>query len=89
MSSHAPTVPRWSRSSVLNRQLRILDEVIASDELLKLSQIAERAGLPASTAHRLVGELCDAGLLRRSPWRTYTVGPTLRELANHVRHSAE
>ena len=44
---------------------------------LSLSQLAERAGLPVPTAHRLVAELVDWGALTRRPSGEYVVGRRL------------
>jgi DNA-binding IclR family transcriptional regulator len=48
---------------------------------LSLSEIAGAVNIPPSTAHRMIGALCAQGLLRRSPWRTYAIGPRLKDLA--------
>lgn len=74
---------------MLARQVAILEVVSASERLLALTEIADAVGLPASSTHRLLGVLCDAELLRRTPWRTYMVGARLRELASGVLTQAE
>ena len=43
-----------------------------------LTEIASLAGLPISTAHRLIGELVDHQLLQRTPDGSYRVGLPLR-----------
>ena len=67
--------------SALHKHLRVLGVFEAAVPFLTLSQIAERAGLAPSTAHRLVGELEREGLLERLPDRTYRLGVRLWELA--------
>lgn len=53
---------------------------VLEGDLPTLSDLAERAGLPLSTTHRLVGNLCAQGLLRKTPWLTYLPGQRLLEL---------
>ena len=53
------------RRSVLGRALRILDAVKDSAGGLSLSEISRRAGVPLTTAHRIVNELHDWGALER------------------------
>jgi DNA-binding IclR family transcriptional regulator len=65
--------------SVIGRQVAIMQAVLESD-LPSLSDLAERTALPLSTTHRLVGNLCAQGLLRKTPWLTYLPGPRLLEL---------
>lgn len=49
---------------------------------LTLSEIARRAALPLTTAHRLVGELGAAGALERDGDGTYRIGLRLWEIAS-------
>lgn len=67
--------------SVLRKHLRVLGAFEAAVPFLSLSEIAERAGLALSTAHRVVAELEREGLLERLPDRTYRLGVRLWELA--------
>jgi DNA-binding IclR family transcriptional regulator len=67
-------------TSRLAREVAILDAVVRSARLPNLKTIAETVDLPASTTHRIVGALCEEGLLRRSPWNTYLAGPRLQQL---------
>jgi DNA-binding IclR family transcriptional regulator len=68
-----------ARGSVIGRQVAIMQAVLEGD-LPTLSDLAERVGLPLSTTHRLVGNLCAQGLVRKTPWRTYLPGARLLEL---------
>ena len=70
--------------SVLSRHLRILEAFDAWHPFLTLSEIADAAGLPRSSAHRLVGELEREGLLERLPDRTYRLGVRLWEFASRT-----
>lgn len=57
-------------------------QAVLEADLPSLSDLAERASLPLSTTHRLVGNLCAQGLLRKTPWLTYLPGPRLLELVH-------
>lgn len=70
--------------SALHRQLRVLDAFDALRPFLTLGQIAATAGMPVSTAHRIVGELTAEGLLERMPDRTYRLGVRLWEYASRT-----
>ena len=67
--------------SVLSKHLRVLGAFEAAVPFLTLTEIADRAGLAPSTAHRIVAELEGEGLLERLPDRTYRLGVRLWELA--------
>lgn len=54
-----------SGESVLTRAVRILRLLSAGSPSLTISEIARRAQLPVATAHRLVNELVDLGVLER------------------------
>ncbi len=70
--------------SVLSRHLRILEAFDAWHPFLTLSEIADAAGLPRSSAHRLVAELEREGLLERLPDRSYRLGVRLWEFASRT-----
>ena len=63
--------------SVLHRHLRVLESFDAWHPFLTLTEIAEAAGIPPSSAHRLIAELEREGLLERLPDRTYRLGVRL------------
>ncbi len=69
------------RRSVLGRALRILDAVRDGGGGLSLSEISRRAGVPLTTAHRIVGELHEWGALERDASGAYHIGLRLWELA--------
>lgn len=70
--------------SVLHRHLRVLESFDAWHPFLTLSQIADAAGLPRSSVHRLIAELEREGLLERLPDRTYRLGVRLWEFASRT-----
>ncbi|MHA4801695.1 helix-turn-helix domain-containing protein, partial [Enterococcus faecium] len=54
-----------SSDSMIDRIVRVLETFTADRSVQSASQIGRRAALPSSTAHRIVDELVDAGLLGR------------------------
>jgi len=68
----------------LQKHLRVLHAFDAKAPYLTLTEIADRAGLARSTAHRLLGELEREGLVERWPDRTYRLGVRLYELASRT-----
>lgn len=70
-----------SGESIIDRVVRILDTFSADRTVQTASEIGERCGLPSSTAHRLVHELVEAGLLERDDEHRVRLGMRLWELA--------
>ena len=69
------------RPTVTSRVLDILEAFSAERDALTITQISRRAGLPLSTAHRLVGELACWGALERDAAGLYRIGLRLFEVA--------
>lgn len=67
-------------ASVSSRLLSVLGAFDETHRHLSLSEIGRRAGLPVSTAHRLVAELVAWGALTRVPSGEYVVGRRLWSL---------
>ena len=67
--------------TVTSKVLAILEAFEKSRGALSLTDVAEKSGLPLSTAHRLVNELIDWGFLSREPNGRYQLGIRLWELA--------
>jgi DNA-binding IclR family transcriptional regulator len=67
-------------ASVTSRALALLGAFDEKHRRLSLTELAERAGLPLPTAHRLVAELVDWGALARSADGRYVVGRRLWDL---------
>src|SRR5690242_21739862 len=74
----APSQPR----SVTARAFGVLEAFTPTAPTLTLSEIARRAGLPLTTAHRLVAELRRAGALERDADGTYRIGLRLWGVAS-------
>ncbi|MFV0373998.1 IclR family transcriptional regulator [Microbacterium sp.] len=70
--------------SVLHKHLRVLEAFDTWHPFLTLTEIAQAARLAPSTAHRLVAELEDEGLLERLPDRSYRLGVRLWEFASRT-----
>jgi DNA-binding IclR family transcriptional regulator len=68
-------------TNAAGRLLAVLDAFGPQQRSLSLSEIARRAGLNLSTAHRLVCELARWGALERGPGGRYSIGLRLLELA--------
>lgn len=66
---------------VLDKALRLL-ELVAAVDGITLTDIAHRAGLPISTAHRFATTLCNHGCLERDDLGRYHVGMRLWEIAS-------
>jgi len=67
-------------TSVTARALAILGAFDERHRRLTLTRLAERAGLPVATAHRLVAELVAWGALARTETGEYVVGRRLWDL---------
>lgn len=70
-----------SGESVAQRIVRVLETFDAERTAQTPAQIGRRAGLPSSTAHRLVAELVENGLLDREEGGRVRLGMHLWELA--------
>ncbi|WP_194762666.1 IclR family transcriptional regulator [Microbacterium sp. UFMG61] len=76
-----------SGDSVTERLIRVLETFTPSRTVQSAAEIGRRAGLPASSAHRIVGELVDAGMLERDDDRRIRIGMRLWELATRSSHA--
>lgn len=70
-----------SGDSMTERIVRVLDTFSADRTTQSATEIAHRAGLSSSTAHRIVGDLILAGLLERDDEMRVRLGMRLWELA--------
>lgn len=76
-----------SGDSVTDRLIRVLDTFTPTRTVQTAAEIGRRAGLPTSSAHRIVGELVESGLLERDEERRVRVGMRLWELATRSSHA--
>ncbi|WP_233256185.1 SMP-30/gluconolactonase/LRE family protein [Falsiroseomonas bella] len=83
-----PTPPQPDSATqgtqALVRALRLLD-IVATQGPLRTAAIAEQAGLPRGTVHRMLGALSEAGLLRQdSEEGSWRLGLKVFEMAHRV-----
>ncbi|MGO4596311.1 IclR family transcriptional regulator [Terrabacter sp. 2RAF25] len=76
--------PGDSGRTVTSKVLAILATYESSPGSLSLTQLADGAGLPLPTAHRLVAELVGWGALERDENGRYAVGLRLWEIAQNA-----
>lgn len=72
-----------SGESVLDRVMRVLTAMETETELTP-SALAREAGLPKSTAYRLIDDLTHRGLLERTPNGQVSLGTRLWEMAQRT-----
>ncbi|MEU1952379.1 IclR family transcriptional regulator [Nocardia rhamnosiphila] len=72
------------RSQTVMGRVLLLLEPFRECETLTLTELAERAGFPRSSAHRLLSQLVEVGWLRRNG-TAYRLGPKLVELGSEAR----
>ncbi|QAY62205.1 IclR family transcriptional regulator [Xylanimonas allomyrinae] len=73
-----PTDPR--ETSHIARAAAVLSAFTFRDSALTAAELARRAGLPRSSAHRIVADLVAEGLLERAPQGGFCLGMRLFEL---------
>jgi len=71
-----------SGDSVVDRVVRVIEAFPEGVTTLQLTELADRAGLPLSSAHRLVRQLSHHGLLDLGAGGTVRLGLRLWELVN-------
>lgn len=71
-----------AKSSVLARALVVLEAFDRSHLVLKLSELAERTGLPQTTVYRHVVDLVRWGALDRAPGGGYQIGLRMVAIAS-------
>ncbi|MCU1531555.1 MAG: IclR family transcriptional regulator [Arthrobacter sp.] len=71
-----------SGDSVVDRVVRVIEAFPEGVTVLQLSELAARARLPVTTAHRLVRQLAGHGLLELGSGGTVRLGLRLWELVN-------
>lgn len=70
-----------SGDSATDRLVRVLETFTPTRTVQTTAEIGRRARLPSSSAHRIVSELVEAGLLERDESRRVRIGMRLWELA--------
>ncbi|MBF6354994.1 helix-turn-helix domain-containing protein [Nocardia higoensis] len=72
------------RSQTVMGRVLLLLEPFRERDGLTLTELAERAGFPRSSAHRMLSQLVDVGWLRRNG-TSYHLGPKMVELGSEAR----
>lgn len=81
-SPHDAVTERRAIGSALGRAMQLLETILESDHSLGMQEICTRLDLPRQSAHRILNQLLDLGLLQHHINRErFTVGPRLRLLA--------
>ena len=75
-------------ATVTGRALALVGAFDEEHRRLTLTELAQRAGLPVPTAHRLVGELVTWGALARTSAGDYVIGRRLWDLGLLAPHNA-
>lgn len=89
-SASRPTTSGVSQHRAAKRALELIETVAASDRPLSLSELAQRADLPKSSAHSLVHTLTSEGFLERgADGGRYSLGPRLLRLLVRLPHQFE
>jgi DNA-binding IclR family transcriptional regulator len=73
-----------ARVESVAKAVRVLQAFTPLVTSLSLRQLADRTGIPRSTAHAICLTLCDAGLLEEVAGRGYRLGPALVGLGGQV-----
>jgi DNA-binding IclR family transcriptional regulator len=73
-----------ARVESVAKAARVLQAFTPLVTSLSLRQLADRTGIPRSTAHAICLTLCDAGLLEEVAGRGYRLGPALVGLGGQV-----
>lgn len=80
MTDEGTTGAGGGAAGVLARAVGVLRVFTSDEDALTATDLAERSGLPRSTAHRLATEMAALGLLDRTADGAYSIGTGLWEL---------
>ncbi len=69
---------------VVSRVVSVMWALSEHETFMPLGQIADLCGLSASTAHRLLKQLADLGMIARGPQRRYCLGPEFHYMASLI-----
>lgn len=81
-SPHDTPSPKSSPGSALERALAVVETLLNAEHPIGLPEIAARLDLPRQTAHRIINQLIEAGLIQRQLDKDRIgPGPRMRRLA--------
>jgi len=81
--SGIPSVPTVQ---VIERMFTLIDILASREDAMSLKEISEKAGLHASTAHRILNDLATGRFVDRPQAGNYRLGMRLLELGNLVKN---
>lgn len=78
-----------SSIQVIDRSVRLMEAIAASDTAASLKILSAETGLHPSTAFRILSSLADAGFVERDSAGHYFIGHKVAQLANRVRRDVD
>lgn len=81
-----PGVPSTPTVQVIERMFNLIDILASREDAMSLKEISDKAGLHASTAHRILNDLVTGRFVDRPQAGNYRLGMRLLELGNLVKN---
>jgi DNA-binding IclR family transcriptional regulator len=81
-----PGLPSVPTVQVIERMFTLIDILASREEAMSLKEISEKAGLHASTTHRILNDLATGRFVDRPQAGNYRLGMRLLELGNLVKN---
>lgn len=81
-----PGIPVAPTVQVIERMFTLIDILASREEAMSLKEISEKAGLHASTTHRILNDLATGRFVDRPQAGNYRLGMRLLELGNLVKN---
>ena len=81
-----PGVPSTPTVQVIERMFTLIDILASREDAMSLKEISDKAGLHASTAHRILNDLVTGRFVDRPQAGNYRLGMRLLELGNLVKN---
>lgn len=85
MTKPIPDIPSKPTVQVIERMFTLIDVLASREDAISLKDIAEKAGLHPSTAHRILNDLATGRFVDRTQPGSYRLGMRLLELGNLVK----
>jgi len=86
MRKSDPGIPSVPTVQVIERMFTLIDILASREEAMSLKEISEKAGLHASTTHRILNDLATGRFVDRPQAGNYRLGMRLLELGNLVKN---
>lgn len=81
-----PAIPAVPTVQVIERMFTLINILASREEAMSLKEISEKAGLHASTTHRILNDLATGQFVDRPQAGSYRLGMRLLELGNLVKN---